>query len=98
MLLQRRNRISVTDFSFNFNGFSDSDCLYYFRFTKSDVLRVVNAINWPNHTQRKIDTTQILSCRPVFCYVDYLDRVDGGTWNFFSASIGLSSPSFSGKH
>ena len=65
MLRQRRNRISFTDFSFNVNGFSDSDCLYYFRFTKLDVLRVVNAIKWPDNkphtTKNRYYTNPILS-------------------------------------
>jgi hypothetical protein len=39
--------ILISDFSFNFNRFSDSCCLSLFRLRRSDVLRMVTAIAWP---------------------------------------------------
>ena len=51
--LRRSNRISLSDLSFNFNGFTDSCCLSMFRFTKDDLRRVVKTIGWVGtHTQR----------------------------------------------
>jgi hypothetical protein len=47
--LTRSKRLSISDFSFNFNRLSDSDCLSLFRFCKCDVLKMVTAISWPEH-------------------------------------------------
>jgi nuclease HARBI1 len=47
--IQRSKRLSISDFSFNFNGFSESDSLSLFRFRKDDVLRMMTAIAWPAH-------------------------------------------------
>ena len=46
-VLSRSNRISLTEFSLNFNGLGDRDCLFYFRFTKNDVVCMVYAVSWP---------------------------------------------------
>lgn len=45
--LARRNRISATSFLFNFNAYSDADCLFYFRFRNTDICRLVVALAWP---------------------------------------------------
>lgn len=46
-MLHRSNRISMSNFSFNFNGFSNRDCLHLFHFEKQDVTRVMDVIAWP---------------------------------------------------
>eukprot|EP00171_Calliarthron_tuberculosum_P001859 IDg1859t1 len=43
-ILTRYNRISLSDFSFNFNALGDQQCLLLFRFKKQDVLRMIEAI------------------------------------------------------
>jgi hypothetical protein len=45
--LNRSKRVSISDFSFNFNGLSESDCLSFFRFRKGDALIMMTAIAWP---------------------------------------------------
>lgn len=50
--LERRNRISLTDFSFNFNGLSNFECVANFRFCKSDIERMVRAVSWPTSVTR----------------------------------------------
>jgi hypothetical protein len=47
--VRRSKRALIFDFSFNFSCFTDSDCLSLFRFRKSDVLRMVTAILWPEY-------------------------------------------------
>ena len=47
MNLNRRNRISLTCFSFNFNRFSEAECLNWFRFRKGDIIRLVDVAAWP---------------------------------------------------
>lgn len=44
--IQRSNRISLSEFSFNFNSLTDSCCLSLFRFTKKDIGRLVTAVGW----------------------------------------------------
>lgn len=46
-MLLRSNRISLSDFSFNFNGISNRDCLPLFLFEKRDIQRVMNVNAWP---------------------------------------------------
>jgi nuclease HARBI1 len=65
--VRRSKCVSTSDFSFNFNCFSDSDCLSLFRFRKSDVLRMVKAIAWPEYrigsTRNRYSVTPLLdSC------------------------------------
>ena len=55
LALCKSNRISTAQFSFNFNMFSDAECLSLFRFTKRDISRVIIALAWPenqNHTKK----------------------------------------------
>jgi hypothetical protein len=40
--------ISITRFPFTFGALIDADSLFQFRFTKTDVLQVVNAVGWPD--------------------------------------------------
>jgi hypothetical protein len=47
--------ISITRFPFTFGSLSDADSLFQFRFKRTDVLRMVNAVGWPDgmtHTTR----------------------------------------------
>lgn len=64
--LERSNRISTADFSFNFNSFSEASCLSLFRFRKADLIRVVRLIGWPQekvHTSRnRYSVSPILAC------------------------------------
>ena len=46
-VLSRNNGISLTHFSFNFNGYGDHDCLFGFRFRKAGVLNMIKAVTWP---------------------------------------------------
>ena len=53
--LSRSHRTGLFQFTFNFNSFSDSECILYFRFSKANVTRRIYAISWPNmqsHTDR----------------------------------------------
>ena len=53
--LSRSHRIGLSQFTFNFNSLSDSDCVLYFRLSKANVTRMIYAISWPNtqsHTDR----------------------------------------------
>jgi hypothetical protein len=53
--IRRSTMISITRFPFTFGALSDADSLFQFRFKKTDVLRMVNAVGWPNgmtHTTR----------------------------------------------
>ena len=63
--LQRVRHISQSDFFFNFNSISDSDCVFMFRFRKCDVVRMVQALAWPDavtFTKRnRYSTNPILS-------------------------------------
>eukprot|EP00171_Calliarthron_tuberculosum_P002573 IDg2573t1 len=63
--LARRNRISVSNFSFNFNALSDGDALREFRFRKQHVLDMVCVLDWPEgrtHTRRnRFSVTPLLS-------------------------------------
>jgi hypothetical protein len=63
--VRRSKCVSISDFSFNFNSFSDSDCLSLFRFRKSDVLRKVTAISWPEYrissTRNRYSVTPLLA-------------------------------------
>ena len=43
----RSSRISMSQFMFNFNRFSESEALLHFRFKKSDVMKMINALAWP---------------------------------------------------
>ena len=55
LALCRSNRLSTAQFSFNFNVFSDAECLSLFRFAKRDISRVTIALAWPenqNHTKK----------------------------------------------
>ena len=45
--LRRTQAISLSNYSFNFNFLTDSDCVFNFRFAKQDVGRVVAALGWP---------------------------------------------------
>ena len=45
--ISRSNRIHTSQLSFNFNSFSNSDCVFYFRFNKNDVIRMLQAMAWP---------------------------------------------------
>ena len=51
----KANRISLSDFSFNFNGLTQLDCLRMFRFEKDDLYKMVDCVGWPwtiNTTKR----------------------------------------------
>lgn len=53
--LARRNRIGLSQFSFNFNSLTENDTLLQFRFRKVDVMRMIDAVSWPpfkSHTCR----------------------------------------------
>jgi hypothetical protein len=53
--IRRSTMISITRFPFTFGALSDADSLFHFRFKKTDVLRMVNAVGWPDgmtHTSR----------------------------------------------
>lgn len=50
-----REHIIATEFAFNFNGFSDLDCLVQFRFIKNDKVWFLPIFSWPSakkHTER----------------------------------------------
>ena len=74
-LLARNNRISLTNFSFNFNGYGDYDCMLHFRFIESDVVRMMAAVARPvgktctsrnRHRTTPILTTCIVLLRLAF--------------------------------
>lgn len=48
----RANNIFSIDFTFNFNRFSESECLLYFRFCKEDIERLVSVFGWPSEKTR----------------------------------------------
>jgi hypothetical protein len=53
--IRRSTMISIKRFPFTFGALSDADSLFQFRFKKTDVLRLVNAVGWPDgmtHTTR----------------------------------------------
>ena len=55
LCIARCNRISFADFTFNFNRFSNLECVSNFRFRKDDIPRISHAIDWPTtltHTKR----------------------------------------------
>ena len=65
--LARRNRISTSQFVYNFNLFSESDALLYFRFKKADVTKTINAVAWPSdktrtHCNRFLVTPILATC------------------------------------
>ena len=50
--IARSNRISITEFAFNFNSLSNYECLINFRFCKDDICNVAKALNWPSNVTR----------------------------------------------
>lgn len=64
-LISRSNRISSSSFYFNFNAFTDSDCIRQFRFKKRDVLELVSALRFPNQfystSRNRYSTSGLLS-------------------------------------
>ena len=65
--LARSNRIGMSQFTFNFNRFSESEALLYFRFKKSDVIKVITAVAWPlgntrTHRNRFLVTPLLATC------------------------------------
>ena len=63
--LVRNSRISLTEFSFNFNGYGDHECMLHFRFIRSDVIRLMAAVAWPVEktctSRNRYRTTPILA-------------------------------------
>ena len=47
--IAQSNRISMTDFAFNFNSLSNFKCMIKFRFCKEDTSKVAKAKSWPNN-------------------------------------------------
>lgn len=72
-LLIRSNRISISSFTFNFNKFSDYDCLSYFRFRKEDISRVMNATAWP--TEKTLTSRNRYAVNPVLSTCILLRRL-----------------------
>lgn len=47
LVLDRSARIAATEFTFNFNRFSDGEALSKFRFRVEDIARLVPILSWP---------------------------------------------------
>lgn len=73
-LRQRRvNRLSTTNFTFNFNSLSEEQCLLQFRFTREYVEKMVSVVGWPagmTHSSRNR-----YSCSPILCTCVLLRRL-----------------------
>lgn len=63
--MMRNKRISELDFSFNFNAFTNLDCLHHFRFEKRHVSDLVSVMGWPptklRTTRNRYRVTPILA-------------------------------------
>jgi len=63
--VRRSLSISQPDFNFNFNRFSDSECVNHFRFDKENVLRIATDVSWPQDWKKtrrnRYSTNTILS-------------------------------------
>lgn len=81
--MRRTKLISLTQFSFNFNSFTDADCLHHFRFSKADVIKIVPVIGLPElqwHTNRGRYSVSPLLSTCIFCDA-WLARLGGGIWS-----------------
>jgi len=66
-LIGRSNRISTSSFAFNFNSFSDSECLRQFRFRKADIVKLINALGlddnyWSTSRNRYMTSGLLTTC------------------------------------
>ena len=50
--IARSNRISLTDFTFNFNSLSNFECFVNFRFCKDDIIKFSRAMGWPSNVTK----------------------------------------------
>ena len=69
----KANRISLSDFSFNFNGLTQLDCLRMFRFEKDDLYKMVDCVGWPLsiHTTKR----NRYACDPVLVTCIIMRRI-----------------------
>lgn len=65
-MLNKRKQISLSDFTFKFNGLSNRDCINIFRFDINDTEKVMNVIKWPATkmatTSNRDAVTSLLVC------------------------------------
>ena len=93
--LARSNRISLSDFSFNFNAYGDQECFFNFRFRNSDVLRMVNAVagygSKTHMSRNRYAVTLILATCLILCRIASASRwmdLEMTFWKATASSVG----------
>ena len=69
--LSRSNRISLSEFSFNFNSLTDACCLFLFRLTKHYLFMMMTAVGW----DRVITKRNRYACSPLLVTCVILRRL-----------------------
>ena len=95
--LSRSNRISLSEFSFNFNSLTGACCLSLFRFTKHYLFMMMTAVGW----DRVITKRNRYACSPLLVTCLILRRLTTPciwrTWSYFSDDMVRSSATFFGR-
>lgn len=68
-MLHHGNRINLSNFTFNFDGFSNRGCLSLLRFEKEHIVQVMDVTGWPVTQTTTKHNRYVVNAMLIFCII-----------------------------